>query len=29
NLCIHVFIYPAPSLERLTQLVDEKVREVV
>ncbi|WP_433587287.1 HamA C-terminal domain-containing protein [Providencia alcalifaciens] len=29
NICVHVFIYPAPSLERLTQLVDEKVREVV
>lgn len=29
DLCIHVFIYPAPSLERLTQLVEDKVREVV
>lgn len=29
DLCVHVFIYPAPSLERLTQLVEDKVREVV
>ena len=29
NLCVHVFIYPAPSLEQLTQLVENKVREVV
>lgn len=29
NLCVHVFIYPAPSLERLTKLVEDKVREVV
>lgn len=29
NLVLHVFIYPAPSLKQLTQLVDEKVREVV
>lgn len=29
NLVLHVFIYPAPSLKLLTQLVDEKVREVV
>lgn len=29
DLTIDVFIYPAPSLETLTQLVDEKVREAV
>lgn len=29
GLCVHVFIYPAPSLERLTKLVEEKIREVV
>lgn len=29
KLCIDVFIYPAPSLERLTMMVEEKVREVV
>ncbi|WP_223527610.1 dsDNA nuclease domain-containing protein [Pseudomonas sp. GL-R-19] len=29
NLCVHVFIYPAPSLERLTKLVEDKVRAVV
>lgn len=28
-LTIDVFIYPAPSLETLTQLVDQKVRETV
>ena len=28
-LTIDVFIYPAPSLEMLTQLVDKKVREAV
>lgn len=29
DLCVHVFIYPAPSLVRLTQLVDNKVRGMV
>ncbi|MOA34463.1 hypothetical protein D3C78_1558380 [compost metagenome] len=29
NLCVQVFIYPAPSLERLTKLVEDKVRVVV
>ncbi|WP_420789093.1 dsDNA nuclease domain-containing protein [Shewanella algae] len=29
DLCIQVFIYPAPSLERLTQLVEKKVKEAV
>lgn len=29
DICVQVFIYPAPSLERLTQLVERKVREVV
>lgn len=29
DLCVHVFIYPAPSIERLIQLVEDKVREVV
>lgn len=29
NLCLHVFIYPAPNLEHLTELVEAKVREVV
>lgn len=29
NLCVHVFIYPAPSLQHLTKLVEDKVREVV
>lgn len=29
KLTINVFIYPAPSLETLTQLVDKKVREVL
>lgn len=29
DLCVRVFIYPAPSLEQLTKLVDNKVREVV
>ncbi|WP_315975177.1 MULTISPECIES: dsDNA nuclease domain-containing protein [unclassified Pseudomonas] len=29
ELTIDVFIYPAPSLETLTQLVDKKVREAV
>ncbi|WP_248741889.1 MULTISPECIES: dsDNA nuclease domain-containing protein [unclassified Pseudomonas] len=29
DLCIQIFIYPAPSLERLTKLVEDKVREVI
>ena len=29
DLCVHVFLYPAPSLERLTKLVEDKVRAVV
>lgn len=29
NLCVHVFIYPAPSLQQLTLLVENKVREAV
>jgi len=29
NLCVHVFIYPAPSLKYLTELVERKVKEVV
>ncbi|MCL6691352.1 dsDNA nuclease domain-containing protein [Pseudomonas sp. R3.Fl] len=28
-LCVHVFIYPAPSLEQLTKLVETKVKEVI
>lgn len=29
GLCVQVFIYPAPSLKQLTQLVENKVREIV
>ncbi|MNI93843.1 hypothetical protein D3C73_1518530 [compost metagenome] len=29
GLTIDVFIYPAPSLEKLTKMVEEKVREAV
>lgn len=29
DICVHVFIYPAPSLERLTKLVEDKVRVLV
>nr|WP_319526873.1 dsDNA nuclease domain-containing protein [Pseudomonas laurentiana] len=29
QLGIHIFIYPAPSLERLARMVEDKVREVV
>ncbi|MEJ2795805.1 dsDNA nuclease domain-containing protein [Iodobacter sp. LRB] len=29
NLCIQIFIYPAPSLERLIKMVEDKVKEVL
>jgi hypothetical protein len=29
DLCLHIFIYPAPNLEHLTKLVEMKVKEVV
>lgn len=29
GICVQVFIYPAPSLDRLTQLVESKVKEAI